>query len=108
MNAPVRDRMEIGEGMWLCHDACYVLVGGSDGLIHITARLKDNIIDALVLEPQGAFGGWVWSMLADAFVGLPLERNLLMELIDRYQKAGIIPSEVQLQPLVTTLVKLRA
>lgn len=101
------EKTEIADGVWLCHASCYVLVGGSDGLVKITARVKNNLIEALTLEPQGEFGGWIWQVLGDSFVGMPLERAALSELLQRYHNAGIIPNEVRLQPLVTTLVKLR-
>lgn len=104
---PAPERQALGDGVWLWHASCYVLVGGSDGLVKITARVKDNALEALALEPQGEFGGMVWQALGDSFVGLPLERAALAGLIERYQNAGIIPNEVRLQSLVTTLLRLR-
>ncbi len=107
ITTPPPEKLKIADGVWIHHASCYVLVGGSDGLVNITARTKHNVIDALVLEPRDTFGGWVWSVLADSFVGLPLERDALMGLIDRYINGGIVPREVHLQPIVTTLVKMR-
>lgn len=101
------EKTQVADGVWLWHASCYVLVGGSDGLLKIKARVKDNVLEALTLEPQGEFGGMVWQVLGDSFVGLPLERAALMGLIERYHYAGMIPNEVRLQALVTTLLKLR-
>ncbi len=84
---------------------CYLLLGGSDGMLLVTARLAGGVIEALAIEAPSGFGGPVWAALAASFVGLPLVRSELLARIARFQRAGLIPEELDLEPLVTTILK---
>lgn len=84
---------------------CYLLLGGSDGMLTIGAAVHNSQIETLTIEAQGGFGGPVWEALASSLVGSPLNREAIQEPITRFQRAGLIPEELDLEPLVKTLLK---
>jgi hypothetical protein len=85
---------------------CYLLVGASEGKLNLRARLRDGTLDALQIEPEGEFGGLIWDAIAAALVGVPLQAAAIRERLEPFQRAGMIPSEISLAPLVSTLVKM--
>lgn len=89
------------------HEAtCYLLVGASEGQLHLRAQVRDGAIDALRIEPQNGFGGFIWDALASALVGAPLQAAAIRERITQFEQLGLIPPEISLAPLISTLVKL--
>jgi lipoate---protein ligase len=100
-----RSGLKIAGGVWMYHATCYLLIGGSEGALHISARLHDDVIDGLVIEPQGGFGGRVWEFVASGLVGAPVEADALRARLARFQNAGLIPEEINLEPLVKTMAK---
>jgi hypothetical protein len=84
---------------------CYLLVGASEGQLQLSARVHEGKLAALEIKPQGDFGGFIWDALASALVGVPLQSAPLREKIQAFERAGLIPQEISLAPLVSTLVK---
>lgn len=84
---------------------CYLLIGGGDGMLVVSAGLRDERIAALTVEAEGGFGGPVWAALASSLVGLPLEREAIVERITRFHRAGVIPEELDLEPFIKTLLR---
>ncbi len=89
------------------HEAtCYLLIGASEGKLQLRARLNEGKIAALEIEPQGDFGGFIWNALAASLVGVPLQAAPLRAKIQAFENSGLIPQEISLAPLVSTLLKI--
>ncbi|MBI5301041.1 MAG: hypothetical protein HY868_02810 [Chloroflexi bacterium] len=85
---------------------CYLLLGASDGALDISLDVDAERIAALTITPRGGFGGMVWDVLAESFVGLPLDVHALNDVVARYRDAGLVPHELDLRPLVKAIVNL--
>ncbi len=48
----------------------------------------------------------IWQVVAQMLIDAPLEPTALNERISKMLKSGLIPEELELEPLVKTLVKL--
>jgi lipoate-protein ligase A len=105
LEQPPRRGLKIADGVWMFGAKCYLLIGGSDGVLDVSARVRGQAIDALAIEAHGGFGGRIWDMLASMLVGLPLEQDGINERIERFQRSGLIPEEINLEPLVKTIAK---
>jgi lipoate---protein ligase len=101
-----RRGLKIADGVWMHYATCYLLIGGSEGGLSVSARVRGQTIDAIAIEPQGGFSGRIWEVVASALVGLPMEYEAVKAPIERLQRAGLIPEEINLEPLVKTIVKL--
>lgn len=86
---------------------CYLLLGGSDGMLTVHASVAGGLIESLAIEAQGGFGGPIWAALAASLAGARNERDVIESRIARFQRAGIIPEELDLEPLVKTVLKFR-
>jgi hypothetical protein len=84
---------------------CYLLLGGSEGMLKLDAAVGHGLIEALSIEAEGGFGGPIWAALASALVGVPNDRDAIQAHIGRFQRAGLIPEELDLEPLVRTILK---
>jgi lipoate-protein ligase A len=105
MRNPPRRGLKIADGVWMFADSCYLLIGGSDGLLTVSARLRHGRVDALDITAQNGFGGPVWGALASSMLGMPFERASIEARIGRFQDAGLIPAELNLEPMVKVLLK---
>ncbi|MBI4786400.1 MAG: hypothetical protein HY782_05070 [Chloroflexi bacterium] len=85
---------------------CYLLVGGADGALDVALRASDGKIAELSIASKSGFGGMIWQIVAQMLTGAPLETDALNERIARMAKSGLLPEELNLDPLVKTLVKL--
>ena len=85
---------------------CYLLVGGSDGALDVTLRAAEGRVAALKIESQTGFGGMIWQVIAQMLIDAPLEPTALNDRIAKMLKSGLIPEELELEPLIKTLVKL--
>ncbi len=85
---------------------CYLLIGDADGALDVTMRAQDGKIAELNIQPQEGFGGMVWRVIAQMFIDAPLEFHALKERVERMHTAQLIPDELNLTPLVRTLVNL--
>ncbi len=103
-NAPRRG-LKIADGVWMFDAVCYLFIGGSEGALDVSARVHGEIIDGLTIEARGGFGGRVWEMLASALVGLPLDFGVINDRIVRFQRSGLVPEEINLEPLAKTIAK---
>lgn len=101
-----RSALKIADGVWIDQETCYLLIGGSEGKLSISARLKGKIIDAIAIEAIGGFGGRIWDIVASALVGFPAEYEAVKSPLERFQRSGLIPEEINLEPLVKTMAKL--
>ena len=87
-------------------DTCYLLVGGSDGVLNVTLRADDGKVAALQIESKTGFGGMIWRVVAQMLIDAPLTTEALNERIAKMIKSGLIPEELELSPLVKLLVRL--
>ncbi len=87
---------------------CYLLVGGADGALDVSLQARDGRIDQLSIVAPSGFGGMIWHVVAQMLVDAPLEREALRARITRMTESGLLPEELNLEPLVKTLVKLGA
>ncbi len=85
---------------------CYLLVGGADGALDISLRASQGRIAELEIASNTGFGGWIWKVVAQMLIDTPLETEALNEQIARMGRAGLVPEELNLQPLVQALVRL--
>ena len=85
---------------------CYLLIGGADGALHVGLRASDGKIAELSIASKTGFGGMIWQVVAQMLKDAPLETEALNERIARMAKSGLLPEELNLDPLVRTLVKL--
>ncbi len=85
---------------------CYLLIGGADGAVDVSLRARDGKIVELDLTTPSGFGGMIWRVVAQMLQDAPLETKVLNERIARMTKSGLLPEELNLDPLVRTLVKL--
>lgn len=104
-NAP-RHGLKIADGVWVHHATCYLLIGGSEGELSVSVRVRDGIIDGITIAPRGGFGGRVWQILASALAGVPLDYEAVKAPLDRFQRAGLVPEEIDLDPLAKTIAKI--
>lgn len=105
VESTARRGLKIADGVWMFNELCYLLVGGSDGALDVSARVHSHKIDGLAIEAPGGFGGRVWEMLASALVGLPAEFEVINDRIFRFQRSGLVPEEINLEPLARTIAK---
>lgn len=87
-------------------ETCYLLVGGADGALDVTLRAAEGKVAALKIESKTGFGGMIWQVVAQMLIDAPLETTALNERIAKMLKSGLIPEELELEPLVKTLVRL--
>lgn len=87
-------------------DTCYLLVGGADGALGIKLRAADGKVAALDIESTTGFGGMIWRVVAQMLLDAPLTAEALNERISKMSRSGLIPEELELEPLVRTLVRL--
>ena len=87
-------------------DTCYLLVGGSDGALNVTLRAAGGKVAALEIESKTGFGGMLWRVVAQMLIDAPLTTEALNERVAKMTRAGLIPEELELEPLVKTLVRL--
>ncbi len=85
---------------------CYLLVGGADGALDVSLDASNGRIVELDLNAPSGFGGMIWRIVAQMLGDAPLEAEALNERIARMTKSGLLPEELNLDPLVRTLVKL--
>jgi lipoate-protein ligase A len=100
-----RHGLKIADGVWMQNAVCYLLIGGSQGELNVSARVRDQAIDAIAIEPEGGFGGRIWEVIASALVGLPIKAEAIRVPLERFQNAGLIPEEINLEPLIKTIAK---
>jgi lipoate-protein ligase A len=98
--------LKIADGVWMHNATCFLLIGGSQGELNISVRVRDQTIDAIAIEPEGGFGGRIWEVIASALVGLPLSAESVRTPLERFQNAGLIPEEINLEPLIKAIAKL--
>lgn len=87
-------------------DTCYLLVGGADGALNVTLRPDDGRIAELSIVAPSGFGGMIWKIVARMLTDAPLDPQVLNERIARMTQSGLLPEELNLDPLVKTLVRL--
>ncbi len=85
---------------------CYLLVGGADGALDVAVRVQDGRIAELTLKAPSGFGGMIWPIVAQMLVDAPLEPESLRERIARLTNSGLLPDEINLDPLVKRLVEM--
>lgn len=85
---------------------CYLLIGGSDGALDVTLRAKAQKIAALTIASKSGFGGMVWQIVAQMLTDAPLDPEELNARIARMTKSGLLPEELNLDPLVRTIVRI--
>ena len=95
--------METGE---VVHDTCYLLVGGADGALDVALRTREGRIAELKITAPSGFGGMIWQLVGEMLMDAPLETLVLNERIARMTRAGLLPEELNLEPLVRTLLRL--
>jgi lipoate---protein ligase len=100
-----RRELKIADGVWIHNATCYLLVGGSQGELKVSARLRELVIDDIAIEPEGGFGGRIWDIIASALVGVPVRLETVRAPLERFQNAGLIPEEINLEPLIRTIVR---
>lgn len=100
-----RSELKIAGGVYVYYSTCYLLVGGGQGELTVTARVSDKLIDAITIVPAEGFGGRIWDILGSALVGLSLEPASIQAAFERFQTSGLIPEEINLGPLIRTIVK---
>ncbi len=86
--------------------ACYLLVGGADGALDVALRENGGRIAELSIVSRSGFGGMIWQVVAQMLTGAPLEADALNGRIARMMQSGLLPEELNLDPLVKTLVRL--
>ncbi len=87
---------------------CYLLVGGADGALDVSLQARDGRIHQLSIVAPSGFGGMIWRVVAQMLLDVPLERDALQARVTRMTESGLLPEELNLDPLVKTLVKLGA
>lgn len=85
---------------------CYLLVGGADGELDVALRAQDGRIAELTLTAPSGFGGMIWQIVAQMLLDTPLQTAALHERIARLTNSGLLPEELNLDPLVKRLVEL--
>ncbi len=85
---------------------CYLLIGGADGALDVGLRAQDGKIAELTLAAPSGFGGMIWQVVAQMLVDAPLETEALNARIARLTNSGLLPEELNLDPLVKRLVEL--
>ncbi len=85
---------------------CYLLVGGADGALDVALRTQDGKIAELTLTAPSGFGGMIWQIVAQMLVGAPLTTEALNTRIARLTNSGLLPEELNLDPLVNRLIEL--
>jgi hypothetical protein len=85
---------------------CYLLVGGADGALDLALRAREGRIAELTIQAPSGFGGMIWQIVAQMLVDAPLETEALRERIARLTNSGLLPEEINLDPLVKRLVEL--
>ncbi len=85
---------------------CYLLVGGADGRLEVGLDLNEDRVAGLTITAPSGFGGMIWPIVAQMLVDAPLEIEALNERVARMTRAGLLPEELNLDPLVKTIVNL--
>ncbi len=85
---------------------CYLLVGGADGALNVSMRPSAGRIAELAITAPSGFGGMIWAIVAQMLIDAPLETEALNERIARMTRSGLLPEELNLDPLIRTLVRL--
>jgi len=101
-----RSTLKIVEGVFVCETTCYVILGATDGALDVVVRVRNGVVDALVLEPRTGFGEPVWDIVAATLVGGTLEEQALRERIASLERRGVFPFELNLIPLLRNLVEI--
>ncbi len=96
-------RAELNE---IKHETCYLLVGGADGALDVALRADEGRIAELIIHAKTGFGGMIWKMVAQMLGGAPLAEAELRERIERMRRSGLLPDELNLEPLVSTLIRM--
>ncbi len=84
---------------------CYLLIGGADGALDVGLRAQDGKIAELTIQAPSGFGGMIWDIVAQMLVGASLNRQALDERVARLTRSGLIPEELNLDPLVKALLR---
>ncbi len=87
-------------------DTCYLLVGGADGALKVTVRADAGRIAELSIVAPSGFGGMIWRIVAQMLTDAPLDGQALNERIAWMTQSGLLPAELNLDPLVKTLLRL--
>ncbi len=85
---------------------CYLLVGGADGALDVALRASEGRIAELSIASHSGFGGMIWGVVAQMLSDAPLQIEALNERIMRMAQSGLLPEELNLDPLVKTLIRL--
>ncbi len=85
---------------------CYLLIGGADGMLEVGLRASEGRIAELEIAAPSGFGGMIWSIVAQMLTDAPLQAEALNERIARMARSGLLPEELNLDPLVKTIVRL--
>ncbi len=85
---------------------CYLLVGGADGALDVALRASEGRIAELIIASRSGFGGMIWGVVAQMLSDAPLQIEALNERITRMAQSGLLPEELNLDPLVKTLIRL--
>ena len=72
----------------------------------VTLRAADGKIAALKIESKTGFGGVIWRVVAQMLMDAPLEEGALKQRIAKLSESGLIPEELELEPLTKTLIRL--
>jgi lipoate-protein ligase A len=100
-----RGALKIADDVFMYHANCFLLIGGSEGELSISARLHRTTIDAIAIVPRGGFGGRIWEVVASALLGRAVEYESIKAPLGRFQRSGLIPEEINLEPLIKTIAK---
>ncbi len=88
------------------HETCYLLLGGADGALNLTLRADEGRIVALTIESKSGFGGMIWQIISQMLTGAPVVKEELQARIERMHRSGLLPDELNLEPLVSTLIRM--
>ncbi len=69
-------------------------------------RASAGRIAELTISAPAGFGGMIWAIVAQMLIDAPLETDALNERLARLTRSGLLPEELNLDPLVKTLVRL--
>ncbi len=69
-------------------------------------RASAGRIAELTISAPSGFGGMIWAIVAQMLIDAPLETDALNERLARLTRSGLLPEELNLDPLVKTLVRL--
>ena len=87
---------------------CYLLVGGADGALDVSLRASNGRIAQLGIIAPSGFGGMIWQVVSQMLIDAPLQPDALQARVVRMTQSGLLPEELNLDPLIKTLLKLAA